>query len=239
MTRFEGRTGVCCLSIACLLLQVGSGVAGPTTDATATKPSTTAGVESMAETIMVDLSSEAEAAANRVKSAFGETSTTLNSIMDLTTDSLSGLIKNTGTTALDFSSETSKSLEEIIKAGGRVTLAIGNLCNELFGGVSAGLATGTDLLAMGTNNLDSFLGGVPVVGVVTGGLNGLMSGVSTTVNQMSNTGRESRQQLMKKLRSGINQSYLDTNSVANSVTNGATNVDTTAAAGSVKATVNV
>lgn len=161
----------------------------------------------MAAETTTDLNNGAEMAASKVKSAISETSATINNIVDMASSNLTSLVKNTGTTAMDFGSEATRSVEEALKAGGRVTLALGNLCNALFGGLSATLATGANILALGTNNIDSYLNDVPVIGVVTTGLNNLMSGMSSTVNHMTNTGRESRKELIMKLRSGLDQSY--------------------------------
>lgn len=149
----------------------------------------------------------------------------LNNMMGQYTEGISSVIQNATSTAVDFGSEATKSVEEMIKAGGRVTLAIGSLCNSLFNGFSTTAATGTSIMAKGANNVDSVLSYVPVLGTVTSGLNNMMSGMSSTVNELTDTGRNSREQLIKKLRSDLNQSYQDTTTADNTAA-GKTTTDT-------------
>lgn len=121
-------------------------------------------------------------------------------------DAISNFFMQTGSTAVDFSSQATKSVEEILKAGGRVTLAVGKLCSDLFGGISATLATTSGLLASGVSGIDSFMNSVPVLGVVTGGLNNVVTGLSTTVNELTANGRQTRKMLFQGLRQYLDMS---------------------------------
>lgn len=121
-------------------------------------------------------------------------------------DSVTSMLKNTGTTVMEFGSESSKSVEEAIKAGGRATLAIGSLCTQLLNGMSMTVASGMDYAASGLNGVHGYLGNLPVLGVLTGGLNKLGTSLSGTVNEMSQSGRESRRKLVKTLLGQLNGS---------------------------------
>lgn len=107
---------------------------------------------------------------------------------------------------MDFGTQTSKSVELALKAGGGVTLAIGKLCTQLFNGLSAAVGLTTGYLAAGTGTVNDYLNGLPVVGVVTGGLNNVATGVSTTYNEVSTNGRQSRNKMFQTFEDQLNQS---------------------------------
>lgn len=121
-------------------------------------------------------------------------------------DNVTSLMQNVGSTVTDLGSEASKSVEEVFRAGGRATLAIGNLCTQLFNGLSFGVATGSGYLASGLNSVDGYLGNVPILGVVSSGLSKFVTGASSTVNDISENGRQSREKMFKDLREQLNQS---------------------------------
>lgn len=122
-----------------------------------------------------------------------------------TGDGLTSLLTNTGDTIKDFGSETGKSVEEVLRAGSRATLAFGNLCTQLLNGLSLTLATGSGYLAMGLINVDGYLGKVPILGVVSSGISKLADGLATHVNEISESGRGSRKKLFKNLREQLNE----------------------------------
>lgn len=116
------------------------------------------------------------------------------------------LIKNTGSTVSDVTSETGKSLKEIAQAGGRATLALGYLCSQLFDGLSATVATSSGYLASGVRNIDDVVGDLPILGTVTGTLDAVMTHVSNAVSEMSTNGRKSRQKMFQGLREQLDRS---------------------------------
>jgi len=128
------------------------------------------------------------------------------------------LIKNTGSTVSDFTSETNKSLEEIAQAGGRATLALGYLLSQLFDGISATVATSSSYLANGVRNIDDMVGDLPVIGMVTGTLDAVTSNVSNAVGEMSANGRKTRKKMFDGLRERLNQSNSRLLSTENSST---------------------
>ncbi|KAL5237783.1 hypothetical protein ACI65C_005193 [Semiaphis heraclei] len=134
---------------------------------------------------------------------------------------LMSMIKNTGSTVMDFASETNKSLEEVAIAGGRATLALGYLVSQLFDGVSATVATGSGYLANGVRNIDEVVGEYPVVGMVTGTLDAVTSHVSNAVGEMSANGRKTRKKMFDGLREQLNQSSSRLSSTENSSSNSA------------------
>lgn len=123
-----------------------------------------------------------------------------------TSDGLATVFTDTGSAVLDTAKETSKSVEEVIKAGGRTTLAIGSLVSQLLNGVSATVATGTEYLASGVNGVDSYMNGLPIVGTLTGGLSKFVSGFSSAFSDISANARGTRQKMFVKLREQLNQS---------------------------------
>lgn len=123
-----------------------------------------------------------------------------------TSDGLASVITDTGTSVLDTAKETSKSVEEVMKAGGRTTLAIGSLVSQLLNGVSATVATGTEYLASGVSGVDSYTNGWPIVGTLTGGLSKFVSGFSSAFSDISANARGTRQKMFVKLREQLDQS---------------------------------
>lgn len=121
------------------------------------------------------------------------------------TQSYTDLLKNAGTTVMEFGSQSSQSAEEAIKAGGRATLAVGSLLTQLFNGLSLTVATGANYLSSGINSVDGYLGNLPIVGVITSGLSKVTAGLSDTVNEMSESGRGSRNKMVKNLLDQLNQ----------------------------------
>ncbi|XP_060858035.1 uncharacterized protein LOC132935484 [Metopolophium dirhodum] len=121
-------------------------------------------------------------------------------------DVFKSLVKNTGSTVSNVSSETGKCLKEIAQAGGRATLALGYLCSQLFDGLSATVATSSGYLASGVRNIDDIVGDLPILGTVTGTLDAVMTHVSNTVGEMSANGRKSRQKMIDGLREHLNRS---------------------------------
>lgn len=150
--------------------------------------------------------SVAETATDNVATAVKGVTDGVANVTQNTGNNISSLIKNAGSTITEFGTETGKSVEEAIRASGRVTLAIGNLCTQLFNGLSFTVATGTGYLANGFNGVDSYVGRVPVLGVVSSGLSKLVTGVSGTFSDISQHGRESRDKMFKELREQLNQS---------------------------------
>lgn len=120
-------------------------------------------------------------------------------------DGVTSLLRNAGTTVMEFGSESSKSVEEAIKAGGRATLAIGSLCTQLYNGLSSTVASGMDYAAGGLNGVHGYLGSLPVLGVLTGGLSQVTSGLSGTINDMSASGREARSKMVQTLLDQLNR----------------------------------
>lgn len=116
------------------------------------------------------------------------------------------LIKNTGSTVTDLKNETEKSLKDIAKASGRVTLGLGYLCSQLFNALSATVATSSGYLANGVRNIDDAVGEWPVVGFVTGTLDAVTTQVANAVNEMSANGRKSRQKMIDALRKRLDES---------------------------------
>lgn len=116
------------------------------------------------------------------------------------------LIKNTGSTVTDLRNETEKSLMDIAKAGGRVTLGLGYLCSQLFNALSATVATSSGYLASGVRNIDDVVGDWPIVGLVTGTLDTVTTQVANAVNEMSANGRKSRQKMIEALRERLDGS---------------------------------
>lgn len=137
------------------------------------------------------------------------------------------LIKNTGSTVTDLRNETKKSLKDIAKAGGRVTLGLGYLCNQLFNVLSATVATSSGYLASGIRNIDDVIGNWPVVGLVTGTLDTVTTQVANTVNEMSANGRKSRQKMIDALREQLDGSSNQGESTVSTSSNSVA-VDTTA-----------
>uniref|UniRef100_A0A2S2PGB8 Uncharacterized protein n=2 Tax=Schizaphis graminum TaxID=13262 RepID=A0A2S2PGB8_SCHGA len=115
------------------------------------------------------------------------------------------LVKNTGSTVSDLSNETSQSLKEVAQAGGRATLALGYLCNQLFNGLSATVATSSGYLATGVRTIDDIVGDWPVVGMVTGTLDAVTTQLANTVNEISVNSRKSREKLFERLRERLNR----------------------------------
>jgi len=116
------------------------------------------------------------------------------------------LIKNTGSTVMNLTSETEKSLKDFAKAGGRVTLGLGYACNQLFNFLSATVATSSGYLASGVRNVDDVVGDWPFVGLVTNTLDTITTQVANTVNEMSANGRKSRQKMIDALRERLDGS---------------------------------
>jgi len=131
--------------------------------------------------------------------------TPINEVKDVG-EVFKSLIKNTGSTVSEFTSETNKSLEGIAQAGGRATLALGYLLNQLFDGISATVATGSGYLANSVRNIDDIVGDIPVVGMVTGTLDAVASNWSNAVGEMSDNGRKSRKKMFDSLREQLNRS---------------------------------
>ncbi|XP_025190944.1 uncharacterized protein LOC112591362 [Melanaphis sacchari] len=121
-------------------------------------------------------------------------------------DVFKSLIKNTGLTVSDLRDETGQSLKDIAHAGGRATLALGYLCNQLFNGISATVATGSGYLASGVRNIDDVVGDLPVVGLVTGTLDSVSTQLANTIGEISTNGRKSRQKMFESLREKLNRS---------------------------------
>jgi len=121
------------------------------------------------------------------------------------TEVFKSLIKNTGSTVSDLSNETSQSFKEVAQAGSRATLALGYLCNQLFNGLSATVATSSGYLATGVRTIDDVVGDWPVVGTVTGTLDAVTTQLANTVNEMSVNGRKSREKLFERLREQLNR----------------------------------
>lgn len=121
-------------------------------------------------------------------------------------DANGGVLQNVGSTVMDFGSEVTKSVEEIMKAGSRPNLAVLDLLGTLFNAVSLSVAKGSEYLASGTNMVDGMLNGVPVMGVITGGVNNIATGLSSAVNEISATGRQSRKKFFDQLREKLNNS---------------------------------
>ncbi|XP_025417763.1 uncharacterized protein LOC112688668 [Sipha flava] len=117
-----------------------------------------------------------------------------------------GLLSSVSSTAMDFGSEATKSVEEMLKAGSRVNLAVLSLFDKLLGAVSLTVAKGSDYVASGAETVDGLLNGLPVVGVVTSGAKNLATGVSSTFNEISATGRKSRRKMFDQLREKLNNS---------------------------------
>jgi len=115
----------------------------------------------------------------------------------------------TGTMLRDFGSESSQTVEEVLKATGRAALAIGNLGTQLFDGISGTAAVGTEYLATGTNQIHSYMGNLPILGVLTGGLSNFITDFSSKAMDLSTFGRERRQKMMNNLREKLNNSIRD------------------------------
>lgn len=139
--------------------------------------------------------------ADSVSTAVIDTSDSVNGAMHSMTD----LLKNAGATVMEFGSQSSQSAEEAIKAGGRATLAIGSLLTQLFNGLSLTVATGANYLSSGISSVDGYLESLPVVGVITSGLSKVTAGLSGTINEMSESGRSSRNKMIKGLLDQMNQ----------------------------------
>lgn len=154
----------------------------------------------------------------------GDTVNAANSAVKNTGDGLTSLLSNTGEIIKDLGSETSKSVEEVLKAGGRATLAFGNLCTQLLNGLSFTLAMGSGYLASGLNNVHGYLGRVPILGVVSSGISKFVDGLSTYVNETSESGRGSRRKMINNFREQLNGSggNVDQSSTATTAT-GASN----------------
>lgn len=116
------------------------------------------------------------------------------------------MLQNVGSTVMDLGSETGKSVEEVLRAGGRATLAIGNLCSQLFNGLSYTVATGSDYLASGLNSVDGYLGNVPVVGVVSSGLSKFVTGLSSYVGDISKNQQQGLEKMFNELFEQLNKS---------------------------------
>ncbi|KAE9525214.1 hypothetical protein AGLY_014399, partial [Aphis glycines] len=110
------------------------------------------------------------------------------------------LVKNTGSTVMNLTSETEKSLKDLAKVGGRVTLGLGYVCSQLFNFLSATVATSGSYLASGVRNIDDVVGDWPVVGLVTNTLDTVSTQVANTFTEMSANGRKSRQKMIDTLR---------------------------------------
>lgn len=137
------------------------------------------------------------------------------------------LIKNTGSTVMNLTSDTEKSLKDLAKAGGRVTLGLGYVCNQLFNFLSATVATSGSYLASGVRNIDDVVGDWPVVGLVTNTLDAVSTQVANTFTEMSANGRKSRQKMIDSLRERLDGgSNLGAGTVSADSTSAA--VDTTA-----------
>ncbi|XP_026818810.1 uncharacterized protein LOC113557468 [Rhopalosiphum maidis] len=121
------------------------------------------------------------------------------------TEVFKSLIKNTGSTVSILSNETSESLKEVAQAGGRATLALGYLCNQLFNGLSATVATSGGYLATGVRTIDDVVGDWPIVGTVTGTLDAVTTQLANTFNEMSVNGRKSREKMFERLRKRLNR----------------------------------
>lgn len=121
-------------------------------------------------------------------------------------DGLVTVLTDTGSSVIDTAKETTKSVEEVMKAGGRTTLAFGSMLSQLLNGMSATVATGTEYLASGVNSVDSYVNGWPVVGTLSGGVSKFVSGFSTAFSDISANGRQNRQKMFAKLREQLDQS---------------------------------
>jgi len=182
--------------------------------------------------VPADSSTPVNTASEMVGTTNSMTKTPINGV-DNVGEVFKSLIKNTGSTVSDISSETSKSLKELAQAGGRATLALGYLCSQLFDGLSATVATGSGYLASGVRNVDDIIGDFPILGTVTGTLDTVMTHVSNTVGEMSANGRKSRQKMFEGLREHLNRSSGHLPSAENSGTSSGSGTSDTAATAAV------
>lgn len=152
----------------------------------------------------------AGAAADTVSSSAKDAARAAGNAVGTAGDQLTSLVKGAASTVMDFGTEATRTVEEVIKAGGRASLAVGDLCTQLFDGVLSTAAAGSGYVASGSNVVHDYLGRVPVVRVVTGGLSNFMDSFSNTIGEVSANGRQSRRKMFDQLRGLLN------NSVANS-----------------------
>lgn len=170
-----------------------------------------------------DQSTVASSVLGGLKSSGQNAASAVNGAVSDTTENLSTLITNIGSTAMDFGNQTIKTVEEMAKASSRITLALFNLFNRVFNGVSATVATSTGYVSSGVGNVNGYLGSVPVVNMFSSGLNKVTSGLSKTINQMSSNGRLSRNEFFDGLRNSLDGNTDTTSSTSSSTSSTTSN----------------
>jgi hypothetical protein len=133
------------------------------------------------------------------------TSSTASDTISKVTDQANSMIDNGQKYAIDGVEGVTEVFKEVAQAGSRATLALGYLCNQLFNGLSATVATSSGYLATGVRTIDDVVGDWPVVGTVTGTLDAVTTQLANTVNEMSVNGRKSREKLFERLREQLNR----------------------------------
>lgn len=169
----------------------------------------------------------ATAAADTVSSSVKDASNAAGNAIGSTSDQLTSLVKGATTMVTDFGTEATRTVEDVMKAGGRATLAVGDLCTQLFDGVLSTAAAGSGYVASGSNAVHGYVGSLPVVRVITGGLSNFMDSFSNTFSEVSSNGRQSRRKMFDELRNKLNKSV-----AGSAATPAATTAATTAASNS-------
>lgn len=117
---------------------------------------------------------------------------------------ISGMLSGTVNEAKTVGSEVAKSLEELLKATGRVSLVAMRGVTGLWGIIGQTTSVAGKTLAKGTNTVKSYTDQVPVLGAVVSGTNAVVSGTSETFSKNVDYSRDNYRQLGDDLHSNLN-----------------------------------
>lgn len=117
---------------------------------------------------------------------------------------VSGMLSGTVNEAKTAGSEVAKSLEELLKATGRVSLVAMRGITGLWGVIGKTTSVAGQTLAQGTNTIKGYTDQVPVLGAVVSGTNAVVSGTSKTFSKNVDYSRDNYRQLGDDLHSDLN-----------------------------------
>lgn len=154
------------------------------------------------------------APADTVTNAVQGASTSANNAIDNTRESLADVIKTTGTVAMNLGSQTTQSLEDVAKTTGQTLVALLEFLSSGIDVAGKTVSTGGEYLSSGVSKVDSYLNNVPVVRMFSGGLNNLLSGITSAFGEATDNGRRSRQKMFRIFR---NQQDSTTSAATNTI----------------------